>query len=108
MTLHERETELDNCSFCKAILMMLIVLYHVILPWAGKWSNIEVEIPALPMPVYLIHQQVSYLLSITLNGVISPYIQVIVNFAFTLFVSLALSTFLYKFKFTRKMLGENT
>lgn len=49
MTLYDRQTELDNCRFCKAVLMMLIVLYHVILPWAGwGWSGIE---PAIDAPL---------------------------------------------------------
>lgn len=47
MTIEERKTELENCSFCKAALMILIVLYHVVLPWeGGGWANIRTEIEA--------------------------------------------------------------
>lgn len=83
-----------------------VVLQYIANRVNWKDSKIASTLIKYSMPVYLIHQQVSYLLTITLNGVISPYIQVAINFVFTMLVSLALSAFLYKFKLTRKLLGE--
>lgn len=57
-------------------------------------------------PIYILHQQMSYLLAIKLNGLISPYIQVTINFLFTLVVSLVLSVLLYRFKPMRLLMGE--
>lgn len=71
-----------------------------------KKSSTILTLLKYSMPVYLIHQQVTYLLSIKLNGVISPYLQVPINFVFTMYVSLALAAFLYRFATTRKLLGE--
>lgn len=33
----DRDQELQNCTFAKTVLMILVVLYHSILFWNGKW-----------------------------------------------------------------------
>lgn len=87
-------------------IMAFTVLQRIANKYTWKNSKIIVIFAKYSMPVYLIHQQVTYLLTIKLNGVISPYLQVPINFAFTICVSLAISAFLHRFKLTRKMLGE--
>ena len=32
-----REAELENCTFVKTVLMIIVVLYHSILYWGGSW-----------------------------------------------------------------------
>lgn len=87
-------------------IMAFVVLQRLANKCAWKNSKIIMVLAKYSMPVYLIHQQVSYLLTIKLNGVISPYLQTPINFVFTICASLAISAFLYRFKLTRKMLGE--
>jgi len=35
-----REKELENCTFIKTILMVIIVIYHSMLFWNGTWFNV--------------------------------------------------------------------
>ena len=35
----DRQTELENCTFIKTILMIIIVLYHSVLAWNDSWFN---------------------------------------------------------------------
>lgn len=58
------------------------------------------------MPIYLFHQQIIYLLIFLLNGMISPYLHVWINFAGALILSAALSAILMKFRPTRFLIGE--
>lgn len=71
-----------------------------------KENKLLSKLVILSMPIYLLHQQISYFLTIKLNGVISPYLQVAINFGFTIIVSMAIAAFLYRFKPTRIMMGE--
>ncbi len=44
-----RADELSNCSFVRTVLMLIVVLYHAMLCWDGKWfSAVTVE----PEPVF--------------------------------------------------------
>lgn len=36
----DRQTELENCTFIKTVLMVLIVLFHSILAWNGSWFSV--------------------------------------------------------------------
>ena len=36
-TILTEQAELSNCNFVKTILMLLVVIYHCILYWGGKW-----------------------------------------------------------------------
>ncbi len=58
------------------------------------------------MPIYLFHQQVVYVFVSLLNGRISPYIHVGVNFIGAMIVSTGIAVLLMKFKCTRFMMGE--
>ena len=55
--------------------------------------------------IYLFHQQIIYFVIFWLNGVVSPIILVLCSFIIALFVSLAISLVLRKFKVTRFMFG---
>lgn len=58
------------------------------------------------MPIYLFHQQIVYVLISLLNGVISPYFHVGINFIGAMSISLMISVLLMKFKWTRFLIGE--
>lgn len=48
--LTDRKTELANCTFVKAVLMISIVFYHSIVFWRGDWNVAHVS-PAAQSPV---------------------------------------------------------
>ena len=58
------------------------------------------------MPVYLLHQQVIYFFIYWLNGSVNPYLNAVVNFVFSLGISLLAATLLMKFKITKFLIGE--
>ena len=58
------------------------------------------------MPIYLLSQQIIYLLIFFLNGKINPYLHGIINFVLSTAISLLLSLILKKFKWTKFLLGE--
>lgn len=40
----DQKRELDNCTFVKTVLMLIVVAYHSILAWSGSWfTAISVE-----------------------------------------------------------------
>ena len=57
------------------------------------------------MPIYLLHQQVIYVLISCLNGVVNPYLHAGINFVGAMAISLLLSFLLMKFKWTRTLIG---
>ena len=73
-------------------------------PWRN--SKIFTFLCKRSMPVYLFHQQVIYFFIYWLNGMVNPYINVAVNFAGAMTISLLISTVLMKFKWTRFLIGE--
>ena len=58
------------------------------------------------MTIYLFHQQLIYISIIFLNGKLSPWMHALVNFLFSLIVSLLISVVLKKNKYIRFLLGE--
>lgn len=48
LTTDFRQNELENCSFVKTILMLIVVLYHSLLFWRGNWFSVE---PAISAPI---------------------------------------------------------
>lgn len=44
----DRRRELENCTFVKTALMLIVVAYHSMLFWGGNWFTKD---PALPAPV---------------------------------------------------------
>lgn len=59
------------------------------------------------MIIYLLHQQIIYFCIYFLNGIISNYLIVIVNFVVSFAVSLLIANVILKFKVTRMLMGEN-
>lgn len=47
--LRTKEEELNNCTFCKIALMLLVVLYHSLLFWNGDWFTV---VPVRKDPVF--------------------------------------------------------
>lgn len=41
--------ELDNCTFVKTVLMLIVVLYHSILFWGGSWFTKDPALSAQPL-----------------------------------------------------------
>ncbi len=68
-----------------------------------KWLN---ALSRVSMPVFLFHQQIIYVVISLLNGLISPYVIVLLNFLISLTVSFGISTILMKWKTTRYLIGE--
>ena len=58
------------------------------------------------MPVYLFHQQIIYIFLSCLNGKVDPYTHSFVNFIGAMAISLLISSFLMRFKWTRFLIGE--
>ncbi len=58
------------------------------------------------MTIYMLHQQVIYFILSAFNGMINPYLHGILNFVFSLFVSIVIADILMKFKYTRFLIGE--
>jgi len=58
------------------------------------------------MPVYLIHQQLVYCSIYLLNGLVNPYVHSLVNFAFAMVGSVAVSVLFRRYKLTRALIGE--
>lgn len=65
-----------------------------------------VYLSKVSMPVYLFHQQIIYLTTVYLNGLINPYLHSAVNFIVSFAVSVIISEILLKFKMTRLLVGE--
>ncbi len=58
------------------------------------------------MPIYLLHQQIIYVVIYNLNGLVNPYFNAIANFVISLTISTLGSVILMRFKLTRFLLGE--
>ena len=41
--------ELDNCSFCKTLLMLLVMMYHSCVFWTGNWWDTPPILPSLSL-----------------------------------------------------------
>lgn len=57
------------------------------------------------MTVFLFHQQLIYFSIGLLNGVVPPIILVVINFGFSLSISIVISVLLHKTKITRMLIG---
>ena len=58
------------------------------------------------MSIYLFHQQIIYIFIFYLNGVINPYINVLMNIVGALTISLLISGLFMKYRWTRFLIGE--
>lgn len=72
------------------------------------WKNKKELKPLLrySMPIYLVHQQLTYPISFLMEGMINPYLQVLINFILVVAVSAIISSVLCKFNITRRIIGE--
>ncbi len=71
-----------------------------------KTSKLFGLLTKFSMPMYLFHQQVIYFSLHILNGYVSPYLHVIINFTVSCMLSFLISFILIKFKWTRFLIGE--
>lgn len=71
-----------------------------------KSSRVFKTLFSYSMPMYLFHQQIIYFTISWLNGKINPWINAGVNFVAALSGSFLISSFLMRFKVTRKLIGE--
>lgn len=58
------------------------------------------------MPIYLFHQQITHLSQHFLNGHMNPYVNVLLNFAFSISLGIVLSSLMMRHKATRYLIGE--
>ena len=58
------------------------------------------------MSVFLFHQQIIYIVVNLLNGLINPYLHVLINFLVSFFTSIIIANICYKSKVTRIIIGE--
>ena len=58
------------------------------------------------MTIYLLHQQIIYIVLVLLNGRIGPYLHAGINFLISLSISLALAILLNQTRWTRVCIGE--
>jgi len=82
-----------------------IILQKIIInaPIIGK---LFLPISKYTMPIYLLHQQIIYIVIYYLNGRLNPFLNSIANFFVSLIASLLISFFLMNFKITRFLIGE--
>lgn len=58
------------------------------------------------MTIYMLHQQIIYIMIYLLNGIVNPYVHSLVNFAVSLTAALGISVILGKIRITRFLIGE--
>ena len=87
-----------------------IMAFKVLQSLANRinWNNSKAfsVLKDYAMPIYLFHSQVIYITVDLLNGVLNPYIHVIINFFVAMMISLILSFVLKRFKLTKALIGE--
>ena len=71
-----------------------------------KRARIMLYIEKISMPMYLFHQQIIYFPIYLLNGVVHPYVNAIINFIFSISITLLISSILIRYKVTRTLIGE--
>lgn len=86
------------------------LMAFTVLQWIAtkvKWkTKCFMELSRKSMSIYLLHQQVIYIVLYFLNGHVSPVVNTIMNFVIALVVSWGMSTIFMKYKPTRFLLGE--
>ena len=87
-------------------LMAFFVLQRLASHISWKQSRVFAMMSKCSMPIYLLHQQLVYILIVCFNGVLNPYLHAGVNFVGAMLISLLLSFLLLKFKWTRVLIGE--
>lgn len=87
-------------------LLAFIILqrFSDVLEW--KRNKIFAYLSKCAMAIYLLHQQIIYVMIDLLNGLINPYLNGLINFAVAMIISLLVSSFFMRFKVTRTLIGE--
>ena len=98
---------LEFAAHITGALMAFVVLQRLAERFRWKDSSIMRFLERNAMIVYLFHQQLIYFVLALLNGVVSPYLNALLNFAVAMGVSLVLGELLRKFRITRCLVGEN-
>lgn len=108
----------DGIFFKMAKLGLLLILYvlgammsfFVLQKLAQKvrWEKNKVFelLSQNSMGIYLLHQQIIYFTISSFNGILSPYLNILINFVCALLGALFISMVLKKNKWTRKLIGE--
>lgn len=97
---------LDFVLHIVGALMAFVILQKI--ADKAKWRESKVFglLSKNSMSIYLFHQQVIYIFVTWLNGMINPYLHVVINFIGAILISLLISTVFMKFKWTRILIGE--
>ena len=88
-------------------LMSFTVLSSLSEKFAWKDNRLFNDLSKRTMIIYLFHQQMIYFTIIIFNGKVSPIFNMLINFIVALLISYIISDILLKFKFTRRLVGEN-
>lgn len=72
----------------------------------GKISVLDEIFSKYGMPIYLFHQQLIYICISVLNGKVSPFINVLINFSAAFSISLVISMFVTSNRITCFLIGE--
>lgn len=91
---------------CIGSIIAVIILQKISLLISWDKSKPFKILSRYSMSIYLFHQQLIYISIIMLNGLIAPWINASINFAFALVGSVLISSILMKFKTTRVLIGE--
>jgi len=83
-----------------------VVIQKLIAPFAWKKNRIFSVISECTMPLYLVHQQVVYILIVLLNGCVSPIAHALINIIVVFTFSYIIARVLMHFKITRFLVGE--
>lgn len=72
------------------------------------WKNIKIiqYLSKRTMIIYLLHQQIIYFTISYFNGIINPYLNMLINFIVSVSVSILLANILISNKWTRFLVGE--
>lgn len=71
-----RTTDLENCNFCKTVLMMLIVFYHSGLYWTGNWFVLHPQVSSSSLVLFCLWLNSFHVHAFTLiSGYIYYYIR---------------------------------
>lgn len=70
-----------------------------------KIESIFNNLSSASFGIYLFHQQIIYLTIPLLNGLVSPYMQILISFCISISVSYIIVKFLQKWKITRLLFG---
>lgn len=83
-----------------------VVLHKLLLILPAFGQIFFASISKYTMPIYLLHQQIVYVVIYYLNGLVNPYINAMANFIISLTLSTLMSVVLMRFKLTRFLIGE--